>query len=311
MRETFFKDDNEFKQGVPSLSGMIFLEGFSLEMVAVPVHIPERMPEKGSYWYINLDNYQIPILFDKPEHLAPNAINQAFGTRLTTTLFSTDMSFSLYHGPDSSLLFLPDSTRIEQGQPVSVLVKPKAYVVNKIGMDFSRAIGKIVLQFEGAYTLDKRGTVEQHITNPAQVVFPYDVKKSGHMAFSAGFNYFIPLNAILKDHEGDTVLTMEWFQSEYVDKTLSSPLLTDLVIARIEDSYFGNRLAISLAGILYTKKHGYVVWPKVGYNFQNGFSTDLSYVHINGKSDSVNTTESLFYYLRNNDTLIWKLKYDF
>lgn len=311
MREVIFKDEDEYKEGVPSLSAMFFFDDYTLEAVFSPTHIPGRIAENGDYWQLSFDNYQLPIVFADPDALDTELSNTAYGARLSTSVMNSDISLSLYHGPDSEFLFVPTCLVVEEGNPVSVLVEPRTYVVNKIGMDYSMAMDKFVVQFEAAYSPDKRGVVSQQTDDIGGVTFPFDVKKSDHISYSAGFNYFIPLYSIFEEHEGETVFTMEWYQSKYASSNLADPLLTDLLTCRFEDQYFSNRLSVSLSGIIDTKNKGFTFWPQIGYDFQNGFSTELSYVHIHGKSDSINTTESLFYYLRNNDTLIWKVRYDF
>jgi hypothetical protein len=311
MRETFFKDDDELKLGVPSISGMAFSEKFTVEMVIVPVHIPGILAEEGRYWEIHLDNYQLPIVFDDVHALSGGIENSAFGARLSSTILGTDISISAYHGPDKDFVYLPSRILVEPGEPVSVLVTPKNYPVSFLGMDFSKALDPFVFQAELAYSPDKRTTLAQNPNTGEPIIFPYKVERSDYIAYALGFNYFIPMHEWIDGHEGDTVLTMEWYKTRFLNRSRTEPVITDFISARFEDSYFKGRVPVACTFLVSLNNHGYVIWPRIGYDFQNGFSTTLSYLHLDGRSDSLNTTESLFYYFRNNDSLIWKLHYDF
>jgi hypothetical protein len=311
MRETFFKDDDELKLGVPSISGMAFFEKFTVEMVIVPVHIPGILAEDGRYWEIHLDNYQLPIVFDDVHALSGGIENSAFGARVSSTILGTDVSVSAYHGPDKDFVYLPSRILVEPGEPVSVLVTPKTYPVSFLGMDFSKSLDSFVFQAELAYSPDKRTTLAQNPDSGEPIVFPYTVERSDYIAYAVGFNYFIPMHEWIEGHEGDTVLTMEWYQTRFLNRSRTEPVITDFISARFEDSYFKGRVPVACTCLVSLKNPGYVIWPRIGYDFQNGFSTTLSYLHLDGRSEALNTTESLFYYFRNNDSLIWKLHYDF
>ena len=311
MRETFFKDDDELKLGVPSVSGMVFFEKFTLEMVAVPVHVPGILAEEGRYWAIHMDNYQLPIVFDDIHALSGGIDSSAFGARISSTILGTDISASAYHGPDKDFVYRPARTLIKAGEAVSVLVQPLTFPVTFLGMDFSKSLDTFVLQAELAYSPDKRTCLDQSTDSGEPIAFPYAVERSDYIAYAMGFNYFPPMHQWIEGHEGDTVLTMEWYQARYLNRSRTEPVITDFISARFEDSYFKGRVPVALTVLVSLENPGHVIWPRIGYDFQNGFSTTLSYVHLDGRSDTLNTTESLFYYFRNNDSVIWKLHYDF
>lgn len=311
MRETFFKDDDEMKLGVPSVSGMVFFENLTVEAVFVPVHIPGVTAGDGRYWQIHMDNYQLPIVFDDIRPLDRDVENSGFGVRLSTTVLGLDMSFSAYHGPDKDLVYRPTGILMEPDEPLAVNVVPESYPVTYLGLDMSKSLDTFVFQAELAVSKDKRTCIEQNPADPADIRFPYTVKRSDYIAYALGFNYFIPLHQWIKDHEGDTVLTVEWYQALFPEKGRAEPIISDFISVRFEDSYLKGRVPVSLTGLVSIEHPGYTLWPKIGYDFQNGLSTSLSYIHLDGRSESVNTTESLFYYFRNNDTLIWNIHYDF
>lgn len=311
MRETFFNDPDSMKLGVPSVSGMVFLDNLTVEAVWVPVHVPGIIAGDGRYWSIHMDNYQLPIVFDEVKPLESDVENSGFGVRVSSTILGTDLSVSLYHGPDKDLLYRPAEILVEPGEPVSVRVVPESHLVSYLGLDISKSLDKLVIQAELAVSPDKRAIMEQAPDDPAAIRFPYAVKRSVYMACALGFNYFIPLHQWIEDHEGDTVLTMEWYKATFIEGDRAEPVISDLVSARFEDTYARGRVPVSLTCLVSLDRPGYAMWPKIGYDFQNGLSTSLSYIHLDGRSEAPNATQSLFYYFRANDTLVWNIHYDF
>jgi hypothetical protein len=310
MREVLFRDDDEQKLGVPSVSGMVFSDSATAELVLVPVHVPGVLAGKGRYWETKLTNFKLPIVIGEPEALSGSLENTGFGARVSKTVLGTDISVSAYHGPDKDFTFVHVKTLIDAGEPVSVLVTPMTYPVTYFGFDFSRSLDTFVFQAEAAFSPDKRACMEQDMDG-GTVVFPYGVERSRYIACALGFNYFIPLYELIEGHEGDTVLTVEWYQARYLQSGRVDPLIGNLLSARFQDSYLKSRVPVAITVLATFDNPGYAVWPKIGYDFQNGFSTTVSFIHSGGRCDSVNATESLFYYFRDNDSLIWEMHYDF
>ncbi len=311
MRETFFKDEDGMRLGVPSVSGMVFLDNLTVEAVWVPFHIPGILAGDGRHWSIHMDNYQLPIVFDEVRALDRGMENNGFGVRFSSTVLGTDLSVSLYHGPDKDLLYRPTEILVEPGEPLAVRVVPETHPVSYLGLDMSKSLDKLVIQAELAVSPDKRAIMTQAPGDPTAIRFPYAVKRSAYIACALGFNYFIPLHQWIEDHEGDTVLTMEWYTATFIEEDRADPVISDLVSARFEDTYARGRVPVSLTCLVSLGRPGYAIWPKIGYDFRNGLSTSLSYIHLEGRSEAPNATQSLFYYFRNNDTLAWTIHYDF
>ncbi|GAB6097110.1 hypothetical protein JCM14469_33640 [Desulfatiferula olefinivorans] len=311
MREFFFRDEDEIREGVFSLSGMVFFERSTLEMVMAPVHTPGILPVRDRYWAIDLDNYSLPILFDDPQKLAARFSNIGWGARLTTTIYGADTSASVYHGPDPDLQFVPMRTVIGEDGRVCVLVEPRSGVISRLGADVSRAIGDLVIQAEAAFTADKPAVLDQSTQGSASVTLPYTMDTSPFIAVSLGFNYFIPLYKLLDGHDGDTVLTVEWYRGRYLENGFVPPILSNLLSVRLQDSYLDGRVSLSLSGLWDVRKSGGTLWPKVTYDFQNGLSTSLGWIRIDGASRARNDTASVFYYYRTNDSVVWSLRYLF
>jgi len=65
------------------------------------------------------------------------------------------------------------------------------------------------------------------------------------------------------------------------------------------------------AGERYKHSERSIIWPKIGYNFQNGLLLELSFAFIDGNPDEEEEVDPVFYTFRNNDILMWKVRYEF
>jgi len=311
-RELIFRDDDEWKVGVPSLSGMFFMDSCTLEMVFVPVHVPMIFFTEDTFWSIDYLDDSYPLKFGETNGLDMEPENFGFGGRVSASIKGVDVSLSGYHGPDREPVFLPSRTLLIPNEPISLLIEPKYYVVNMVGFDVTTTfLDDFVVQAEAAYSPDKRGLVRQNLDNFQEIELPFEVKKSHYISYAVGFNYFLPLNKLLEDHEGESVFTFEWFQSKYFESELYPPFITDIMTCRYEDSYYDSRIKVEVTGIFEMKKGGTLFWPEVGYDFQNGFSTYLSYANISADEGSSWEDNSLFYYFRDDDIVIWRMRYEY
>jgi hypothetical protein len=319
MREILFKDDDENTVGVPSLSGMFFLGDYTLEAVFVPVHITPVMAPEGTFWAIETDDgFALPIVLGgiervnidigDPEQLGGDIANVGYGARLSTSRGGVDMSFSGYRGPDKNQLFLPYELTY-QGTTAVLQVRPQASIATMFGFDISAALGDFVVQFEAAYSPDKMGIVEQSATTLAGLSLPFETDRAHFFSYATGFNYFIPMEKLIEGHTGNAVFTFEWFKSRYLEDGLYTPLITDIVSCKFEDSYLDGRIKATIRGIFDMKHGGKIFWPEIGYDFQNGFLVDLGYAGIWTEKGSTWEDASIFYYFKNNDMVILKLRY--
>ncbi len=309
MREMLFRDDDENRAGVPSLSGMFFLGDYTLEAVFVPVHIPPIMAPEGNFWALAIDSFFLPVVTDDPERLGVDIDHVAYGVRLSTSRGGVDISVSGYRGPDRNQIFLPFRIVRRGSTPVSLELRPQSSVVTMLGFDLSAALGDFVVQLEAAYSPDKAGIVEQRIATLADLNLPFETDRAHYISYAAGFNYFIPLNRLIEGHTGDTVLTVEWFQGRYLEGGLYTSPITDIASCKLEDSYFDGRVRVTIKGIFETRHGGKVFWPEIGYDFQNGFLVEAGYAAIRGDRGSSWESDSIFYYFKDNDVLMAKVRY--
>ncbi len=311
LRELVFKDQEELRLGVPSCSGMIFFDNFTMELVFVPVHTASLYPLTGNFWAAKEVEDEYPLIFDDPQEMDSTSKNFGYATRIAGTYEGMDFSVSGYHGPDREQVLVPYGTVIQENQPISVIVQPQSFIVDFVGGDFSWTYEDFVVQIEAAYSPNKSGFIDQDSDYPQNLTFPYDTEKSDFCSYSVGFNYFIPMHKLIEDHGGESLFTVEWYQAKYFNDDIFQPFITDFVTSRFQDSYFDDRVKISLTNVLETRNSGIIWWPQVTYDFQNGFKTELAYISIDGNGEGDVDEDSIFYYYKENDFIMVNFRYEF
>lgn len=307
FREFFFRDDDEFNLGVPSLSALFPADAVTVETVASFVQIPTRFAPRGNFWSIDTLQDGLLIAFDETDGMDVSWDNLGFAARVTATVSGTDFSFSIYRGPDREPTFVPQKLEVAPGKPITVHVASQYNLIHMIGMDISKAVGDFVFQIEAAYSPDRVSFVEQPLNT---LSFPFETKESAFLSYATGFNYFVPLDRLFDSHTGEAVFTLDWFQSHYFDDTLYGASLTDLLTLKFEDNFLDGRLFLSITTMFETRNGGRLYWPKIKYDFQNGFSAELGYAAIDGQYDG-QLIAPLFYHFRDNDIIMLRFRYGF
>ncbi len=303
LREFIYKSEDESVSGVPSLSAMWFIESYTLEAVVVPVHIPSQIQTGRNFWAIKDKKRPFPIIVDDPEPLPVKYQNAGYGIRFSGTFFGVDTSLSGYYGPDKEPLMRPSRTLIEPDKPVSILVKPEYSMTAAAGFDFSANFDPFVIQGEISYAYYRFGVIDQPYD--VNISLPFDVERNRTVTYTIGANYFTPMKKLFSWHTGNAVITAEWMQVINSNSDVMDPLLTDIISTRIEDSFLDDRLKISVSMLADVRKNGMSIFPKIGWDFQNGLTVELSYVYISGEKGSV------FGYFENNDHISARCRYEF
>jgi len=315
LRELILKDDDERRLGVPSVSAMMFFSDFTVEMVFVPCHtavpLPSTDPVTDHFWAVDKVEDQYPVYFDESDPMAANSENFGYAARISSTYRGMDFSVSGYHGPDNDQLLVPVQTVLEPNESVGIRVEPRYFVVDYMGADFSMTYEDFAFNAEAAYSPNKRAVIDQDTDHPQDLEFPYDTERADYLSYSIGVNYFIPMHKLLPGHAGDSLFTMEWYQATYFDDKFEDPQLTDLLSLQFQDSYFDKRVKVWLATVFETRDGGMIFWPKLGYDFKNGFEVEVGYVAINGQGEGDYDEDSLFYYYRDNDIVMVNFTYAF
>ncbi len=313
IRELVLRDMDEMTTGIPSVSSMIFMDGYTLELVFAPIHIPAQVPFQENFWspQLNQDIYSITI--EQGNNLDISLENAGIGARLSTNLFEADMSFSLFHGPNKDGVLVPSRTKLFPNEPVVVIIEPQYYIVNKVGVDFSKTFGPVAIMCEAAYSNDTPALVKPDLDNYEDISFPMHVKKTQCFSANIGFNYFVPLTNIsfFEFHEGESLFLCEYASTTYFDDNVMDAYLADLISIGYRDTFYGGRIPLTLLAIFDANTGSSVLWPQIGYDFQNGFTIALSYVMISGKAVEDDITQPVFYYYRDNDVVTMKLRYEF
>lgn len=310
LREFLFRDDDELKQGVPSFSAIYFSDYFTTEFVFSFPHVPMEFAPEGNFWSVGMNRSLYSIIIEQSEGMEATMRNAGVGARISTSLLSADISLSGYYGPDRESVQRPVSIDYAPNAPLALNVEQYYNMVTMVGIDFSRAAGNFVFQVECAYSPDKPNIVMQEMGTLEEIQLPFEIEKSDYLSYAAGFNYFIPLSDFFESHTGETVFTLDWFQSHFFDKKLADPSLSDILTLRLQDSYFDDRLNIKMTAMFETRHAGAAYWPEIQYDFMNGWRLGLSYAAINGNIDG-ESIEPLFYHFRDNDIAMLKLRYEF
>lgn len=278
-RELFYRDADESRPGVPSVSSMIFISDFTLELVYVPVHIASISPVPGNFWRYHYNLGFVDLVGNEDTQLPVAGKNMGYGGRLSSTFAGVDVSISGYHGPDTSPQLRPMEVIWTPG--LDVVVQQEYYTSNNVGFDFSFSLGDFELHGEASYSPDKYGVVDENYTEDTfgSMTEPYRVRTSGYYSYATGLNYT----------SGKLIFALEWVQSKYTDKQLMSPFYSDLIGTSISYSFFEELINLSLIGAYHIKNHGYILSPAVSFEFDNGLSFKLSYGYIGAEeSDEPN-----------------------
>ncbi len=303
LREFLFKDDDEAKQGIPAFSTLIMFGGDSVEFVVAPVHVPIIIPEPGNFWGMHYRQGPFPVTIEDPQELPVTLENIAVGCRFAKNISGVDMYFSYFHGPDIEPHMRPIATKLIPNHPISIAVRPESYIIDKFGFALNKAIDTFTIQTEIAYSPNKTGVIDQKTTT--SVKLPFDIERGHHISYSAGLNWFIPLDDWIPKHQGDSLITAEWFQSVYINQKIIKPILTDILILQARDTLLNSRFTISFTAMVNVIDVGYILTPMLEYTFDIGLALNASYSHISSNSNDLLTS------YKNNDIFTIRIRYEY
>ncbi len=331
-RELLFKDEDELRLAAPSVSLMVFMGTDSVEIVWAPLHIPMLLAESGSFWTADYDGPPIPAHISESGGLDFDPINYAYSARYYMALAGFEMSISGYHGPDPEPIIVPLKIRAVPGEPFSLLIDTEYHISNYIGIDFSSSFDKFVVQLEAAYSWDKTGALfpgemtlseVQDITDPNALQLPFRLMRSKFISYSAGLNYFVPINRIFKGHEGESVLIAEWHDAMYItcslpekkikeNKNIVPSLMANILLIGYRDSFFSGRVNLTLAAVFDIEYKSRMYMPRIGYDFMDGFTIDLTYGRFDDPDRKAGEIPaSLFGFFTDRDVVIVKARYKY
>jgi hypothetical protein len=280
-REFIAVDREDKYEGVLALSLKYLFGNFALEVGVTPVHNPPLLPSKESFWSF------IPGHPINAEPLAATLKNTSTAIRFGGTLGNLDFHASYFNGINYHLIFIPDWEVSPPG------VKLHFDRIQTAGFDLSLVVDKLALRAEASYTSNMFAVNKFDITTPMETA-PY-------CSYVIGFDYN------LWGYNG--ILLVEWMQGKYLKnaKGYRDMLFTDMLLVRLEDKYFDERLKVELGAVFRLVKSppGTAVNWNLAWDFRNGFSIDIGGYFFSGKEDD------LFEYFYDKDMLYLKAKLRF
>jgi len=314
LSELIFRDEDELYLGVDAVSCTFIAGDYSLQLVLVPVSTASRLPGTTSPWkltypdekvppeYVSLLGETVPVdyAFTGPD-MPPEEKNMSFGGRLTGNISGVDFSVSGYHGLDRDVLLMPviTGTRAVMGLdvPDKVTIMPQYRRVTSIGIDFAWAMEKPDISFQGeaSYSFDKAAIVEPDIG----LLRPSSIETSKFIDAAAGINWLI-------DGEDFTII-LEYHRSMYLENSgrYIDPFISDTAVFNGTKKFFHSALAVEFRFIYNTGNRDWLLDPRVGYDFQNGFSVEGEAAFFGGDGGT------LFGIYRSRDIVRLRAKYSF
>jgi hypothetical protein len=302
-RELFYKDADETKLGVPSLSSMIFISDFTIEFVFIPIHVGAISPVSENFWSYHYRLGFMTIVEDEYRALPPAGENLGYGLRFSGSASGVDFSVCFYHGPDVNPILRP-MKYLEYDK--NILVKQEYHTSTNLGWDISYKIWKFELHAEMSYSPNKYGVVDEvpknfNMTsdNVKRVLEdPFRVRPAHWLSYALGFNFMYD----------DFLFTAEWLQSHHFDDRLMEPFYTHFLAMTASYAFLDDLITLSLVTVCDVKNVGYLLVPSINFYFESGVYLKVAYSHIGSKdTDEIN----LFTLFDKHDILILGVRYVF
>jgi hypothetical protein len=280
MREFIAIDKEDKYEGVLGISIKYLIGDFALEAAFTPLHNPALLPAKDNFWSF------IPGVSVEADPLPTKLKYASYAIRGGGTIGSLDFHLSYYNGINSNLVFKPVPSP-------GFGIKPYYGKVQTFGIDLAYAVGKLALRAEAVYT-------------PA--MFAISSSNPGAPEQTAHYlSYVIGADYNLWGQNGNILI--EWMQGTYLEDASSyrSPFLTDMLLVRLTDKFFDQRLEAELAA-LFRLKHstpGYAITADLTWKFRSEFSISTGAYFFVGNKDE------LFGLFDKKDMVYFKAKLEF
>ncbi|MBN2159354.1 MAG: hypothetical protein JW807_08150 [Spirochaetes bacterium] len=294
LREVFFKDEDEMFLGVHAVSLALLFGDYSLQLVCEPIASATLLPSTYSPWYVKLSRrHHVPLhYYYRAPDIPKSGANICYGGRFSGSASIVDFSFSAYRGIDRDVLLMP--TVDIRGPLTTVYVTPRYRNLTCVGFDIAVATGDITLQAEAAYSFNKNGVTQPDLQRASFS----GIEPTHYLNMAAGLNWLI-------DGE-DFNVTLEINKSMYLVRPhrFIDPLISDLVIARVEKRFLNSSLRVRLQGMM-TLDLDFLLMPSIGYDFRNGLLIEAEGGIFGG------SPETLFGSYNSRDIIRVRAKYQF
>ncbi len=265
----------DYRLAVTSLKTDLYIHNFTMEMVWVPVFVPNRVPfAEGILAEGNVETGSPGIEMKSAVYPEAHIKNSQTGFRLLSSYWGIDYSLSYYNGHDKnpSMIsgFVPQRQFIE--------IQPQYKPIQIIGGDFERTFGRWSLKGEAAYFLteDRDGSNTQ-VDNPhLQYVLGSDVTFSDNFSFNLQWSQDIK-DKFNPDLEKSVTETQQAPSSQY--RITSS---TSFVINWTPFDYISSQLI----GVYNLKDRDSFLLGFINYELSDGINMALGGLFFSGPENS-------------------------
>jgi hypothetical protein len=268
------------KIGVTSFEVKYVHSGYILDVAVIPLFTPNRLPVKGSRWFIADPLFSnIEIVRKLP---AQTMKNTQMGIRLRKNFKGWDVSLSYYDGI--------------RHMPIPILTSPQVLTltfpkIRVLAGGFSNTFGPVEFHGEFAQTFTDSDEMESYFQ---EVI---------------GINY--STRGIISDHTIRFVLeyAREWITESNPSNELNklfdiSRIFSNSILTKI-DYEFSSFTKILMKGVYNLDKHDYYLRISLYHDFSDAFKGEIGFDFLNGPKDS------FFGQYSRNDRGLFYIKYLF
>lgn len=287
LRTSFFTENDDRYTGVYGLSGKYIFNDHGIEFVLRPV---TEAPLAPSGFYAtessSVDTPMGEVSTSYEEGEMSNELDDlSFGVRAGGTSGILDWHVTVYSGMSNALVYR--SYLCYTDSEYTIDLEPVSERCNAMGGDLSFVLDKFNIRLEGVYSPDMVAVKETD--SSALAALFAEAAENGEVAlqeteirnfasYSSGFDYNL---------WGDYgTVYIEWMQSRYLNEENIEPILqTDILMVRIEDSFFSQSLNLKGSVMARTRDNGpgLIVNGEGEYDLKNGctFGAGIYYFAAN------------------------------
>lgn len=309
FRESFARDNDDRYTGAYALSLKYIKGDYGIELGYRPV--TEKALAPTGFYRVEQEEIKSPAGDTTPRYSEGETLqdfkHSSGGMRAGGTSSIFDWHLLYYTGMNRDIMYA--GTIVSENGKLFLDLEPVFERVNMFGADLSFAYEKFNARLEGCYSPDmtaisKAGSVD--LQKALTLVMAggsgrvHRIKHCPFASYTAGFDYNL---------WGDYgTVYAEWMQARYIDKDDITPLLlTDILMIRIEDSFFDQSVNIKAGAMIRTKDSdpGLAFNAELEYNFKNGCTVSLGSYYFRANNDEYVET------LEEKDMFYCSLKYMF
>ncbi len=315
LREFFAIGKDDRNIGVTALSLKFLAGNFSIEAAVTPVHNPALFPGEDTFWEltpqpVELPGTILPVTFNGSEKLPSDLSNSSGAVRFGGSIGDLDFHLVYYNGINRIILMKPDLA--VSSSNAFIEMKPYYDRIDAYGVDMAFTMGKLSVRSEASYSrkmigvnkidaaLLQSGLIEITAANSTDVdISP--VEKIPYVSYVIGADYNL--------WGTNGFILAEWMDGRYLKdrNKYIDPLITNVLLIRIEDTFFNENLKTEIGALLRPKqkKPGCLITFDITWDFQNGLTIGTGGFFFKGRGDE------FFEYFEGKDIIYIKAKMEF